>query len=343
MSKRKLTRQQQFRIQRVQQERLARAKKKDAKIEEQIDSGQLGEPEPGLIIAHYGATIDVQAEDGRVLRCSVRSNLPALVTGDQVVWQPDDNNGGVINAVKERRSILTRPDVRGNLRPVAANVDRIIIVIAPSPRTPVNLIDRYLVATAHDDIHPVILLNKADLIGQAPEMKKELQQYQQLGYEVHIDSAKEPAGLKHIQALVAQGNSVFVGQSGVGKSSIINKLLPNEDIRVGEISEATGKGKHTTTTAKLYNIPSGGRLIDSPGIREFGLWHTTEEDLAKGFPDVDEHAHHCKFSDCSHTHEPGCALKAAVENGDVLQRRLDSFLSIRDSLDEVTMKGNDYD
>ena len=340
MSKRRLSRQQQHRIDKVQQERLARAQKKDAIIDEQIN-GKLGAPEQGLIIAHYGATLDLQRDStagGDIIRCNVRSNLPAMVTGDQVVWQPDNNGGGVINALVERRSILTRPDVRGKLRPVAANVDRIIIVIAPSPRTPVNLIDRYLVATAHDDIHPIILLNKSDLLSKAPEMQQELDEYKALGYETHIASATEVDGLQQIQQLVAEGNSVFVGQSGVGKSSIINQLLPEEDLKVGDISQATGKGKHTTTTAKLYHIPSGGQLIDSPGIREFGLWHTSLEDLHKGFPEISEQSHYCKFNDCSHTHEPGCALKIAVEDGVILTRRLESFLSIRDSLDEVDMR-----
>lgn len=338
MSKRKLTRQQKFRIDRVQQERLARAQKKDQKFEQKLESGQLSEAKEGLIIAHFGATIDVEATNGNITRCHVRSNLPALVTGDKVIWHEDDQGSGVISAVTERQTILTRPDMRGNLRPVAANIDRIVIVVAPSPRTPVNLIDRYLVATAHDDIRPVILLNKVDLIDEAPGMAEEIEQYQQLGYECVIASAKDEQGFKTIQDLVATGNSVFVGQSGVGKSSIIQKLLPDEQIRVGEISAATGKGKHTTTTAKLYHIPSGGQLIDSPGIREFGLWHTSEEDLAKGFPDVMEHAHYCKFRDCSHSHEPGCAVKQAVDKGELLARRADSFIAIRDSVDEVTIR-----
>jgi len=338
MSKRKLTRQQQFRIDKVQQERLARVQKKDNKIEQKIESGTLGAPQNGLVIAHFGATLDIEAENGDIARCYVRSNLPALVTGDQVIWHTDEQTTGIISAVQDRRTILTRPDMRGTLRPVAANIDRIVIVVAPSPRTPVNLIDRYLVATAHDNIHPVILLNKHDLIGNAPEMTKELKEYEALGYETVIASIKDKDGLKTIQALIAEGNTVFVGQSGVGKSSIISKLLPGEDIRVGEISEATGKGKHTTTTAKLYHIPSGGQLIDSPGIREFGLWHTNIDDLARGFPDVDQHATLCKFNDCSHTHEPGCAVKIAVDNSQLLKRRFDSFLSIRDSVDEITMR-----
>ena len=340
MSKRKLSRQQQFRIDKVQQERLARAQKKDQKIEQAFATDQLGEPRQGLVIAHFGATLDIEGENGEITRCSVRSNLPVLVTGDKVIWHADEKGEGqgVIVALQERQSILTRPDYRGKLRPVAANVDRIIIVACPSPRTPVNLIDRYLVATAHDDIQPVILLNKHDLIDQAPEMLEELKQYEDLGCITLIASIHNEEELAAIKTLVAEGNSVFVGQSGVGKSSIISALLPGEDIRVGEISEATGKGRHTTTTAKIYHIPSGGQLIDSPGIREFGLWHITEEDLDKGFPDVTEHAHYCKFNNCTHTHEPKCAVKIAVENGELLERRLNSYLAIRDSIDEVTMR-----
>lgn len=338
MSKRKLSRQQQFRIDRIQRERLERATKKDKKADEKLNEGRLEEPEQGLIIAHYGATIDVESPTGEVCRCHVRSNLPALVTGDQVIWQRDDQGGGVISAAEPRHSILTRPDTRGRLRPVAANVDRIILVVAPSPRTPANLIDRYLVATAHDDIKPIILLNKSDLIDQAPELQTELGEYRALGYDTLTASAKDEEGLEAIQHLVKDGNSVFVGQSGVGKSSIINRLLPGTDLKVGEISESTGKGRHTTTTARLFHIPTGGQLIDSPGIREFGLWHTAPEDLDKGFPEIYRFAGECKFRDCSHTHEPGCQVKRAIEDGDILQRRLDSYLSIRNSVDEVTIR-----
>lgn len=338
MSKRKLSRQQQFRIDRIQRERVERAQKKDRKADEKLTEGRLSDAESGLIIAHYGATIDVESAIGEVCRCHVRSNLPALVTGDQVIWHRDDDGGGVISAVEERRSILTRPDSRGRLRPVAANVDRIILVVSPAPRTPANLIDRYLVATAHDDIQPILLLNKHDLIDQAPELAEELKQYEALGYPTISASAKDDKDLETIQSLVKEGNSVFVGQSGVGKSSIIDRLLPGENLKVGAISEATGKGRHTTTTAKLYHIPTGGQLIDSPGIREFGLWHTAPEDLDKGFPEIYRFAGECKFRDCTHTHEPGCRVKQAVDDGDVLARRLDSFLAIRDSVDEVTIR-----
>ncbi|PTY38653.1 ribosome biogenesis GTPase RsgA [Saccharospirillum sp. MSK14-1] len=334
MSKRKLSRQQQFRIRKVQDERLARAQKKEAVI----DESALGDARPGLVVSHYGVTTDVESDDGERTRCHKRTNLPALVTGDVVLWQPDDNNSGVITACQPRRSELGRPDSRGQMRPVAANVDRIIIVAAPSPRTPANLIDRYLVAAAHHDIHPIIVLNKIDCLDQAPEMRDELAEYQTLGYETHALSAQTEAGMAEIRQLVASGNSVFVGQSGVGKSSIIATLLPEEMIKVGEISEATGKGRHTTTTAKLYHIPGGGDLIDSPGIREFGLWHVDADSLLAGFPELANSADQCKFRDCKHKSEPGCAVCQAVEEGTLSQRRYESFLAIRDSLDEVSMR-----
>lgn len=334
MSKRKLSRQQQFRIRKVQDERLARAQKKEAVI----DESALGEARPGLVVSHYGITTDVESDDGQRTRCHKRTNLPALVTGDEVLWQPDDNNSGVITACQPRRSELGRPDSRGQMRPVAANVDRIIIVAAPSPRTPANLIDRYLVAAAHHDIHPIIVLNKIDCLDQAPEMQDELTEYQKLGYETHALSAQTEAGMAEIRQLVATGNSVFVGQSGVGKSSIIATLLPEEVIKVGDISEATGKGRHTTTTAKLYHIPGGGDLIDSPGIREFGLWHVDADSLLAGFPELANSAGQCKFRDCNHKSEPGCAVRKAVEDGTLSQRRYESFLAIRDSLDEVSMR-----
>ena len=230
MSKRKLTRQQQFRIDKVQLDRLSRSQKKDANIDQKVDEGTLGEPQEGLIIAHFGATIDVEGVDGDIVRCHVRSNLPALVTGDKVIWHKDKQTDGIISAVHKRSNILSRPDVRGALKPVAANVDRIIIVISPSPRTPVNLIDRYLVATAHDDIYPVIMLNKEDLLDQAPGMRDELKQYEELGYETVVASAKDKNGLKAIQDLVAEGNSVFVGQSWFGKSA------SSADRRLTEVS-----------------------------------------------------------------------------------------------------------
>ncbi len=338
MSKRNLNRRQRHRIQKVQEERLERARKKDILIDAKLEEGELSEPQSGVIVAHFGVTTDVEDTDGRVIRCHKRSNLPALVTGDEVLWQEDSQGSGVIVACQERSSLLSRPDVRGQLRPVAANIDHIIIVAAPAPRTPVNLIDRYLVAAAHHGIPPILLLNKSDKLDQAPEMRREMAEYQALGYEVHIVSAQTEAGMAEIRSLVADGNAVFVGQSGVGKSSIIAALLPEEDIRVAAISEATGKGRHTTTTAKLYHIPNAGNLIDSPGIREFGLWHIDPQDLFQAFPELADLTGHCKFRDCSHENEPGCAVRTAVEEGRVLERRYRSYLAIRDSLDEVAMR-----
>lgn len=334
---RKLTQRQRSRIKQSQQDRLARSLNTSCASVDEANNEQL-KTEPGLVISHFGASLDIETSDGDIVRCKVRSNLPALVTGDQVAWQSADDGSGVVVAMNERRSLLSRPLSRGELRPVAANIDRLFIVISPSPRTPANLIDRYLVACAHDDISPVILLNKIDLLDQAPEMLEELNEYEQLGYRTAQVSAASSAGIKTLHELIREFNVAFVGHSGVGKSSLVQSLLPNETLLIGDISDATGKGKHTTTTARLYHLPDGGNLIDSPGVREYGLWHTTEDDLAKAFAEISNQAAYCKFSNCSHTHEPTCAVKKSVEAGDILERRWQSYLSIKDSMNEVVMR-----
>lgn len=337
MAKRNLTKQQKYRIQQVQNEKVERAKKRDKKAEKALELGELSDEIEGLVIAHYGVTLDVEDEDKNRFRCNKRASLPALVTGDLVIWRKAKDDTGVIVALKDRQSVLSRPDTRGALKPVAANIDQIFVVASPSPETPVNLIDRYLVAAHSSDIEPVIVFNKSDLMPEGHKMRQTQKEYQQLGYNTILVSAFDIDGLDPLIKLMQTRTSIFVGQSGVGKSSLINTLLPDVQSRTAEISSATGKGRHTTTTAVLYHIDCGGQLIDSPGIREFGLWHISEDQLHFGYPDI-ANLDSCRFRDCKHVIEPGCALKKAVEDKVVLERRYKSFLAIRDSLDEVDMR-----
>ncbi|MFT5707795.1 MAG: ribosome biogenesis GTPase [Oceanospirillaceae bacterium] len=339
MSKRKLTRRQAWRIDKIHQERSDRALKKDSKIIEQLDASELGTEQHGLIISHFGKQVDVEAtdsgQDGKIYRCHLRQHLGQLVTGDKVIWRQGAETG-VIVAVLPRFNELKRPTNHGELKPVAANIDRIVITFAIEPQPFSNLIDRYLVACELSGIKPVLLLNKSDLINDdnRKDITALIDRYQQIGYEVLTASTTLEHGMQELHDKLDNKTCVFVGQSGVGKSSLINVLLPGVDIKTGELSELTRKGKHTTTTARLFHIPSGGDLIDSPGIREFALWHLEENSIIQGFVEFKPFAGMCKFRDCKHISEPKCALLAAIENKQISQSRMDSYRRIIASVNE---------
>ncbi|WP_144823418.1 small ribosomal subunit biogenesis GTPase RsgA [Marinobacter piscensis] len=347
MAKRRLNKQQQFRIRKVQEERAARAARKEKKVQAQAEAGELGPEQEGLVIAHYGQQLDVEAlegeHEGEVVRCFVRANIDSLVTGDRVVWRPGKSETGVVVARGERENVLKRPDNFGALKPVAANIDHIILVIAPEPEPHDNLIDRYLVAAENTGIPVVILLNKSDLLTERNRASVEalLGRYSALGYNVVRTSAVQFSGAPspEVEALVKGKTSAFVGQSGVGKSSIIQTLMPDEAIRVGAVSESTGKGVHTTTTARLFHLPMGGDLIDSPGIREFGLWHMTPQEIEYGFREIRKVIGYCKFRNCRHMGDPGCAIDAAVAEGSLSPERRQSFHRILQDMAEQQARG----
>ncbi len=301
-------------------------------MQEQLQAGELGGEQQGTVIAHYGSQLDIEPIDqpNTLFRCHLRANLPQLVTGDHIIWRAGNDNSGIVVAAQERKSELCRPDSRGQLKPVAANIDYIVQVIAPLPTPHPNLIDRYLVAAEAVDIEPVILFNKVDLIGDdnREHFAQLLGRYESIGYRVIHASTHTSTGLDEIKALLRNHTSVFVGQSGVGKSSLINALLPGVDIRVGALSEQSGKGTHTTTAAKLFHFPAGGDLIDSPGIREFGLGHIDQSTLIDGFREFRPFLGYCRFRDCQHEHEPGCALLKALKEGQISSQRLASYRHI---------------
>ncbi|MGE4286446.1 MAG: ribosome small subunit-dependent GTPase A [Phycisphaerae bacterium] len=261
----------------------------------------------------------------------------ALTVGDRVVFAYAKDGTAVVQNVLDRKTLLSRPDPTraGIERAIAANVDVAVIVAAiKRPELKPTLIDRYLIAAQKGALEPVICVNKIDLL--TPEDKdvelEILAPYAEIGLPIVECSAETGAGTEELLALLHGKTCVFVGHSGTGKTSLLNSISPEIDGEVGEVHDATGLGRHTTTTSRLYDINGDIRIIDTPGIREFGLWDLAAEDLKWYFDEFDEFAESCRYSNCSHTHEPDCAVKNAVEKGAVSRSRYESYLRILDTI-----------
>ncbi|KPJ95189.1 MAG: hypothetical protein AMJ53_03340 [Gammaproteobacteria bacterium SG8_11] len=330
MKKTKTTRRQTWRREKVEADRRAREDKLQLQTEQRLNASELGPEQPGRIVSHFGANFSVQDSQGNLHLCLSRRNLPKLVCGDYVTWQSTGEQEGVIVALEARRTLLARPGYHQQIKPIAANIDQILVVIAPQPAIDEDLINRYLIAATLTQITPVIVLNKVDLLSpkELDANEHRLHLYVELGYEIIHASTHEKQGLRQLQDKLHNRTSIFVGQSGVGKSSLIKAILPGITVRIGELSHASGLGKHTTTVSTLYPLPQGGAIIDSPGIREFGLGQFEAAQIAQGFVEFQRLIPQCKFNDCSHHAEPGCAVRQAVDVGTVHKSRYDSFLRI---------------
>lgn len=331
---RRLTRQQRLRIQQAQEKRRQKALQRIAKQVDSLSNSGLGREQSGLVIANHGPALIVENQEGSLYRCAVRQHLGTLVCGDRVIWQQSSSGEGVVIAMEERYSLLTRPDYSGRVKPVAANLDLIAVVVSPRPQLNEFLIDRYLVAIAAMRVAALLVVNKVDLLESEAltVMKERLATYVRIGYKTLFMSTRSGHGLSAIRGQLKDHTSLLVGQSGVGKSSLIKALLPDRSIRIRALSKATGHGTHTTTSSTLYPLPDGGHLIDTPGVRSFELGDLSPDDLELGFPEFAPYLGHCQFSNCSHTVEPACALREAVVQGDIDERRLVSYQQIKNSV-----------
>lgn len=290
----------------------------------------------GRVLRVQGLHSLVHDEDGQAFLCATRRLLKTLQTdqrhvvaaGDVVWFRPEGTSEGIIERVEPRRGVVSRTS-RGRQHVIVANVDLLIIVMSASePRLKPNLIDRLLVTAEKTGIRPIICINKIDLIVVADLMPL-VGVYAQLGYDVALVSATNGFGVERLRARLRGAQSVFTGQSGVGKSSLLNVIEPGLERRVQEVSGETQKGKHTTTTAELIPLSFGGYVVDTPGIRQFQLWDVIPEEVAGYFRDLRPYVSQCRFPDCTHTHEDPCAVKDAVADGWIDTRRYESYTQIR--------------
>jgi ribosome biogenesis GTPase len=334
---------------------------------------------PGRVVRVQGLWSQVVADDGRQFRCAVRRLLRNLViderniltTGDRVWFRPATSppnpplrsgeggkggevNEGVIERIEPRHGVLTRAS-RGKEQVLVANVDQMVIVTSlAEPALKPHLIDRYLVSAEQGRIASIVCLNKADLV-DAADYQMLLGLYSQLGIPVFLTSAKDGRGIDALRERLRGRQTVFSGQSGVGKSSLLNAIQPGLDLAVREVSDATQKGKHTTTTAELIRLNLGplsvvrsplsvvsettdnglrttdnqAWVVDTPGIRQFALWDINADDLEGFFPEFRPYVPHCPYPDCTHTHEEACAIKTAVKRHHIVMQRYESYLGLR--------------
>lgn len=317
----------------------------DIETDETVIDSTSAEGQGGLVVEVRRGFCLVDLGD-RVLSCTIRGSLGAqermftnvVAVGDEVIVSEEEEDRGVIEAVLPRRSVLARPDVfRSHLQQViVANADQLLIV--SSWREPViwlELIDRYLVAAERDNLPAVICVNKIDLLEDEAECQATLEPYQTLGYQILLTSALMSEGIDELGALLRNRTTVLAGLSGVGKSSLLSAVQPDLQLRTAEVSEHSGEGRHTTTQAILLRLDERTSVVDTPGIREFGLSGLYRHELVAFFPEIVDLAPNCRFNNCTHLNEPDCAVQAAIEDGKIAPSRYHSYQQIYETLPEL--------
>jgi ribosome biogenesis GTPase / thiamine phosphate phosphatase len=275
----------------------------------------------GIVLASYGRGVLVQAE-GAALRCTLKGRGQRIVCGDRVVWAAPPGGEPSIQSIEPRRNLIERIDARGRPEPVAANIDRLAIVVAPEPAPDWFLVDRYWAAAQLKDIATMLIVNKQDL-GTAA-IASEIAVYRELQLPCKEIACRANAGVEALRAALVHGATLLVGQSGVGKSSIVNALVPDAEAQTAELTR-DDEGRHTTTTARWYRLDEASAIIDAPGVRDFAPPASLVRAAERGFVEIHAQSVNCRFKDCRHLEEPGCAVRTAVINQRISSRRYESY------------------
>ena len=308
----------------------------------------------GVVLSGTGGVYQVRTADGDTVDSALRGRLKQertdadgdaprkLAVGDDVELERDaSDTRWVIKRIRPRRSKLARrePGGRHGERIVAANVDQVVVVFAAANPTPhLRMLDRFLVIAEANEIAARVIVNKSDLVGGADAARAPFATYEAIGYPVQAISVARREGIEEVRAVLAKRRSVVSGPSGVGKSSLLNALFPGLNLRVGEVSTSVNKGRHTTVGALLHPLADGGAIIDTPGLREVGMWGLTADDLGSCFPEIRAVLGDCRFGNCTHVSEPGCAVRETLGRT-ISRERYDSFLQLRAELAEQGVTG----
>ncbi len=289
----------------------------------------------GLVVSHQGGRILVELEPGNCIECKIKSNLGNIVCGDQVAVETASNQQHRVMAILARENFLQRVDGFGQVRAVAANITQLLVCLSVVPEPNLFLLDQYLLSAEQQSIEAIIVINKIDLLESAEDPFGIIGIYRPLGYQVICTSVESNQGMPEFRQMLTGQLSILSGVSGVGKSSLTSFLLPDEPIKIANISEANEEGRHTTRTSRLYHLSGGGELIDTPGVRGFSPFVDNKRPLAHGFRELLEISAGCRFHNCKHLEEPNCAVTDAVSAGGIAPSRYQSYLKILEQTGSV--------